>query len=242
MVLCGIIKNNFIMVKGEVLQSGYESKNRLEPARLAVLISNKGSGTNLQAIMDAIDSGELNCEIGVVISDKADAFGLQRAVKHDPPIQTSIKPYMRQEMTREQYGKSLASDLNLQGINIAVMAGFMTVLPKEFFDEYQGKVINIHPGLIPDEKNDVFYFPDGSEAPWNRGKMTDDAVASFIGMKYAGSTIHIATPQTDFGPVLERVLVSVGPNDTVESLYNEKLKPAEHRGLISALNKLTVKK
>lgn len=209
-----------------------EDEGRLTPLQIAVLISNKGTGTNLQAIIDAIDRREINCNIGVVISDKPDALGLERTKKHN--ILSEVLPYGAKEITKETYGRNLGEFLNKNGVQIAVLAGFSTILPCSYFETFNGTTINIHPGLIPDKEDEIWRFPDGTEAPWNRGLMTDDAVKNFLGLKYAGSTWHIATEATDFGPVLERVIVEVEPNDTVETLY-ARLKIEEHRGLIKVL-------
>ena len=208
------------------------------PLKLAVLISNKGTGTNLGAIIDAIERGEINCQIGLVVSDRPDALGLERAKKHQLPWEVRRLKSYRDLNQRDEYGRALAERLNQEQIRVAVLAGFMTVLSHPYFETFQGKTLNIHPGLIPDEKDKPWHFPDGTEAPWNRGLMTETAVANFLGGRYAGSTIHIATEETDFGPVLERVLEDVRPDDTVETLYG-RLKLREHEGLIRSLARLS---
>ncbi|MDP3888863.1 MAG: formyltransferase family protein [bacterium] len=200
--------------------------------KIAVLISNKGTGSNLQAVIDAQEREEIDVELALVVSDRLGAQGLERAEKHNIPY--IVMPYISTEMAREEYGKKLAEYLNANDIKIAVLAGFMTILPPNFFEIYDGQVFNVHPGLIPDSEDGIFKFPDGSDAPWNRGLMTDKAVENFIGLNYAGSTWHIATEKTDFGPVLKRVIVEVLPEDTLDILYG-RLKQKEHEALIEIL-------
>lgn len=205
--------------------------------RLAVLISNKGTGTNLQAIIDAKNRRELDVDIAMVISDKQDAKGIQRAI--DNQIPHTIKQ-LEDKSKREEYGKELGGFLNEHRVEVAVLAGFMTILPPSYFETFKGVTLNIHPGLVPDTQDSVFYFPDGTEAPWNRGFMTEKAVKNFLGLRYAGSTIHIVTKETDFGPVLERRVIPVLPSDTVDRLY-DRLKKEEHAGLINALRGLSLR-
>lgn len=207
-----------------------------EPVKLAVLISDIGSGTNLQAIIDAIEEKELEgTRIALVASNKPNARGLERAKKHNIPYQIKER---EKGTTRETYGEELGKMLNQNGVQVTVLAGFDAILAHSYFKTFKGVTINIHPGLIPDQEDGVFYFPDKTVAPWNRGLMTEAAVANFINGKYAGSTIHVVTEKADFGPVLKRVIVPVEANDTIDSLYSQKLKPAEHKGLIAALKGL----
>lgn len=204
---------------------------------LAFLISNKGTGSNLQAGIDAIADGKLNANIKLVVSDQPDALGLERARRYKIPTYV----HRRQDFaTRNEYGLFLADLLNDNDVNISVLAGFATILPPSYFQIFRGLTINIHPGLVPDHDNEPVIFPDGTIAPWNKGMLTDQAVKNFLGMKYAGSTWHIATEQADFGPVLQRVIVDVSPDDTVESLYG-RLKVQEHAALIDVLNTFSVK-
>lgn len=205
--------------------------------RLAVLISNKGTGTNLQAIIDAKNRRELDVDIAMVISDKEDAKGIERAINNQIPY--AIKQ-LKDKSRREEYGKELGAFLNEHEVEVAVLAGFMTILPLSYFETFKGVTINIHPGLVPDTQDSVFYFSDGTPAPWNRGLMTDNAVNNFLGLRYAGSTIHVVTQETDFGPVLERRVIPVLPNDTVDTLY-DRLKKEEHAGLINALQGLSLR-
>ncbi|MDO8639517.1 MAG: formyltransferase family protein [bacterium] len=211
-----------------------EDENRPSPLQIAVLISNKGTGSNLQAVIDAIGKNELNANISAVVSDKSDAKGIERAKKHDLLwIVKELKDRKSIE-SRNRYGEGLAIFLNDMRAQVAILAGFATILSPSYFEKFKGITINIHPGLIPDRKDEPWRFPDGTPAPWNQGLMTDKAVGDFIGMQYAGSTIHVVTQEPDFGPVLERIVIYTQPEDTIDSLYS-RLKLEEHKGLIRAL-------
>lgn len=212
-----------------------ELEIRSDPLQLAVLLSNKGTGSNLQAIIDAITQEQLNAQIPLVLSDRQNAKGLQRAYDYDIPTQVFRLKDRESDEARYQYSRQVAHFLNREGISVAVMAGFMTVLDPVYFQEFEGITLNIHPGNIPDPRHVPFDAPDGTHGiPWNRGKMTEDAVKQFLVHRYACSSIHVATPDVDFGPVLRRVWEPVREDDDVESLY-ERLKKKEHTGLIDSL-------
>lgn len=230
------IGSNIKNIKGATILNKHAiQKEKTE--NVAVFISNKGKGTNLKALIDAKISGKLKVSLSLVISDKPNAAGLIYAKKHNIPY--LVKP-LYDKTKRDIYGKEIADILNKKNIQTVVLAGYMTVLPTSYFTTFTGITLNIHPGLIPDQKSQPFRFPDGSIAPWNQGLMTDKAVANFLKKRYAGSTIHIVTQEADFGPVLERRIIKTTPKDTVESLYT-RLKKQEHKGLIISLNKLTQK-
>ncbi len=231
-----------MLLKGSIFMAETDRNFLKEPARLAVLISNKGTGSNLQAITDAIDRKEILCSIEIVVSDKSNTQGLDRAKKHHIPWEVMILQNYKQQTARDKYGIELSQLLNGRAVEIAILAGFSTILAPTYFESFQGITINVHPGLFPDRKDEPFLFPDGTVAPWNRGLMTDDAVKNFLGLKYAGSTIHVVTEEADFGPVLKRVIVDVKPGDTVDTLYNERLKPAENRGFIEVLKNPFIKR
>lgn len=201
---------------------------------IAVFISNKGTGSNLKALIDAKKQKKLKGNIVLVISDKADAKGLRYAISNKIPY---LVLELKDKTRRDAYGIELAATLNQKNISIAVLAGFMTILPPSYFSLFKGLTLNIHPGVIPDQKNKPVRFPDGSKAPWNQGLITTTAVTNFLGLKYAGSTIHVVTQESDYGPVLARKIIRTKKHDTVETLY-QRLKRAEHKGLIQSLNKL----
>lgn len=226
------------MIEGTPTQKTIDQEQGEIPqaVKLAVLISNQGTGTNLQAIIDAIGSGDLKAQIGLVISDKPDAKGLDRAKNNQ--IQNEVRELRnhKDSVKRDVYSRELAEYFNQNGIQVVVLAGFMTILSPSFLETFKGVTINIHPGAIPYAKDRPYLTPDGKESPWNQKMMTDDAVQVFIdrGLKYAVSTVHVVTGEPDFGPVLERGMVEIKPEDTVGTLYS-RLKLEEHAALIRTL-------
>ena len=198
---------------------------------IAVLVSNKGTGSSLKALLAE------NFPVKLVIADTEDAAGIKIAKHHKIPGE--VLPYKRpQDISKEEYRDNycleLAKIINSQKLDIVVLAGFNRILTKPYFAKFDGITINIHPGAIPDEKDNPYKFEDGTEAPWNQSIMTETAVANFLPLKFATSTIHIVTEEADFGPVLKRAFVQVEKEDTIDTLY-ARLKQAEHKGLVEVL-------
>ena len=193
--------------------------------RLAILISNAGKGTNLQAIIDGINLRQIKAQIVLVISDSDQAQGLIRAKENN--IETLV-------ISKEDY---LEKILKQEKVDYVCLTGWKQIIPDSLIDNF--KILNIHPGLIPDTKDGIVKNPDGTEALWNKGKFTTVAIQNFLDQKstYAGSTVHFLSHEFDFGPVLERVFVKVEAFDTVESLYN-KLKIEENKAYVKALERL----
>lgn len=174
--------------------------------KLGVLIS--GGGTNLQEIIDRIGDGTLDAEIAVVISSKADAYGLERAKKADiRAVFLNPKGYAG----RHEYNQAIAEELLRSGVELVVMAGYMRLLGKEVLDAFPDKVINLHPALLPS-------FPGGHGI--------GDAFA--YGVKVAGITVHFADDKYDTGPIIAQTPVVVLEDDTLESL-EERIHEAEHK-------------
>lgn len=196
--------------------------------RLVVLISNKGTGTNLQAIIDGVESGKINAKIGTVISDTQDAQGLNRARKHNLPIEICQKK------------EDLLPFLKRLKPDYICLAGWKQIILDEVIDAFPDRILNIHPGLIPDTMDGIVKNPDGTDAIWNRGKLTDKAIQNFLDHKarYAGSTVHFLSDEFDFGPVLGRVFEKIESGDTVDSLYT-RLKVKENQLYVDVLAKLT---
>ena len=204
--------------------SSNETQN--SPLRLGVLIS--GSGSNLQALIDAIESHQLpGVEIALVVSNKANAYGLQRALKHNiPAIFLPWKPPNNESL--------LTALLQLFQVDLIVLAGWMRILSTAFLDQFPQRVINIHPALLPDEgTGNTYITSEGTPIPVFRGlhavKQALDA-----GMKITGSSIHYVTPEVDAGPVICREEIAIEEGDTEESLH-ERLKVVEHRLIVQAV-------
>ena len=193
--------------------------------RIAVLISNAGTGTNLQAIIDRIESGKINAEIAVVISDKEDAFGLKRAKENNIPT----------EINHDK--EDLLELLKKFMIDYVCLTGWKQIITDTLIDSF--KILNVHPGLIPDVQDSVVKNPDGTNALWNRGKFTSVAIQNFIDQKstFAGSTIHFLSHEFDFGSVLGRCFEKIQSEDTVESLYS-RLKVKENKLYADVLERL----
>lgn len=195
--------------------------------KLAVLISNAGTGTNLQAIIDGVTSGSIKAEIVKVISDAQDAYGLERAKKAG--ISTHV-------LNSEEDITKILKDLNVDYI---CLGGWKKIIPDSLVESFPNKILNVHPGLIPDTLHGVVKNPDGTDGLWNKGKFTAKAIKNVLDSKatYAGSTVHFLSNEFDFGPVLERVFEKVQKGDTVESLY-QRLKLKENEAYVKALERL----
>ena len=174
---------------------------------IAVLIS--GNGSNLQAIIDAVISGQLNADINVVISDQPDAYGLQRAKQAGLPC-VVCEP--QKGMTREQYDAMLQDVLQRYEVDLVVLSGFMRIVSPSIVQYFWGRMINIHPSLLPK-------YP---------GLGTHQKVLA-EGEKEHGCCVHFVTEELDAGPVMAYAQLQVLPEDTAETqppkqAYNTALK------------------
>ena len=201
------------------------------PLRLAVLVS--GSGSNLQALIDAIEGQQLpEAEIALVISSRADAYGLQRALKHKIPA--VYLPWTRSQRM-EAEARTLAL-LRLFEIDLVVLAGFMRIFSPDFVEQFPRRIINLHPALLPDSgMGDTFITSDGTTIPVFRGLHVLQRALD-AGLKVTGSTIHYVIPELDAGPVLCRCEVPIEPGDTEDTLQ-ARVKQAEHRLIVEAVKK-----
>lgn len=178
---------------------------------IAVMVS--GGGTNLQAIIDAIDSGLIkDVRISVVISNKKDAYALQRAAKHSiDSFCLSPKEYG----SADEYAAALDEVLNNHEVGLIVLAGFLVVLPEAFVRNHVRQIINIHPSLIPSFCGDGFYGLRVHKAALERG------------VKITGATVHFVDEGTDTGPIILQKAVEVLPGDTPEILQKRVMEQAE---------------
>jgi len=182
-----------------------EIENPSRP-RLGVLIS--GRGSNLQSIIDVIAAGELAASIAVVISNRADAPGLQRA--RDAGIEAlSLSP--REFADRDAYDRALAELLRARRVVLVCLAGFMRLVGQPLLDAFPNRILNIHPSLLP-------AFP-GLEA---------QRQALEYGAQVTGATVHLVTSELDAGPIVTQAAVPVLPNDTVDTL-SARVLVQEHR-------------
>jgi phosphoribosylglycinamide formyltransferase 1 len=183
---------------------------------LGVLIS--GRGSNLQALIDAIATGELVASIAVVISNRADAAGLARAEQAGIP--TLVMPH-REYADRAAYDIALAAALKARGVDLVCLAGFMRLLGPAFIDEFPNAVLNVHPSLLP-----AFPGLDAQQQAFEHG------------VKVAGATVHLVTADLDAGPIVCQAAVPVLDADTAETLAARILE-AEHRLYPDAVRRLT---
>ena len=173
--------------------------------QLAVLIS--GSGTNLQAIMDAQKAGTLDAEIAVVFSNRANAAGLERAAQAGIPTASLDH---RDYLDREQFDQAMIEVLTPYAPDTVVLAGFMRILSAVFVRHYAGRLINIHPSLLPKYRG-----------------LNTHARALEAGDSEHGCSIHFVTEELDGGPLIAQAPIAVHANDTVDSL-SKRVQQREH--------------
>lgn len=187
---------------------------------IGVLVS--GGGTNLQAIIDSISNGTItNTEIKVVISNKKDAYALERA-KNNNIEAVCVSP--KDFENRDDFNKALMDTIDSYNLDLIVLAGFLVVLPAELTNKYKGKIINIHPSLIPSFCGNGFYGLKVHEKALERG------------VKVTGATVHFVDEGTDTGPIIYQKAVEVMDGDTPEVLQKRVMEQAEWKILPQAIN------
>ena len=186
----------------------------------AVLVS--GGGTNLQAILDAMDEGRItNTSVEVVISNNPGAYALKRAEKHNiPALCLSPKSYD----SREQYYQALLETLQSYETQLIVLAGCMVVMPKAVVEAYPNQIINVHPALIPSFCGTGCYGLHVHEKALERG------------VKVTGATVHFVDEGTDTGPIILQKAVEILPKDTPETLQRRVMEQAEWQILPQAID------
>ena len=189
---------------------------------LRVCVCVSGGGTNLQAIMDAIDSGKItNAEIVRVISNNKTAYALERAKNHGiDAVAVSPKDYE----TRELFNQALLDTINEAQPDLIVLAGFLVVIPKEMIAQCRNRIINIHPSLIPSFCGTGYYGLKVHEAALERG------------VKVTGATVHFVDEGTDTGPIILQKAVYVEPGDTPKVLQQRVMEQAEWQILPQAID------
>lgn len=173
--------------------------------KIGILVS--GRGTNLQAIMDAIKNEELNARITVVLSDKKEAPALARAQKNG--IETAyLDP--KQFTGKKEFDLAMAHELKDRQVDLVCLAGYMRILGPEFIKKFEGKIINIHPSLLP-------AFPG----------LNVQQKAIDYGVKFSGCTVHFVSEEVDGGPIILQAVVPVHESDNAETLA-ERILIQEH--------------
>ncbi|MBM6919102.1 phosphoribosylglycinamide formyltransferase [Intestinimonas butyriciproducens] len=193
--------------------------------KIGVLVS--GGGTNLQALLDAQKRGEIpDGEISLVIASRKKAYALERARMAGVPA--LALPRRDYEKTAD-YDAALLTALQQAGVELVVLAGFLCVLGEKMLKGYEGRIVNVHPSLIPAFCGDGFYGLHVHEAALRRG------------VKVTGATVHLVNEVTDGGPILLQKAVEVLPNDTPESLQKRVMEQAEWVLLPQAVSMLCQK-
>lgn len=180
----------------------------MKKAKIAVLVS--GGGTNLQALIDAQASGVIKSgEIVLVVSNKAGAYALERAAKAGIKTETVIKKEC------PDFEGRLIEVLEENGIDMIVLAGFMSILSERFTSHFENRIINVHPSLIPSFCGEGFYGLRVHEAALN------------YGVKVTGATVHFVNEIPDGGKIIMQKAVEIAPDDTPETLQKRVMEQAE---------------
>ena len=190
--------------------------------KLAVCVS--GGGTNLQAIIDAIDNGTItNAKIEVVIANNANAYALERAKNHGiEGICISPKDYEN----REAFNTAFLDKLNFYQVDLVVLAGFLVVIPPQMIAEYRNRIINIHPSLIPSFCGTGYYGLKVHEGVLARG------------VKVTGATVHFVDEGTDSGPIIMQKAVEIPDGISAKDLQLKVMQEAEWILLPAAIQKI----
>ena len=176
-----------------------------EKFKLAVLVS--GRGSNLQAIIDSIEKNNLAAEISLILSNEPDAYALQRGNKHGLE---SVFLNPKNFSSRDDYEKKMVELLQTKSIDLVCLAGFMRILGKKFIEAFSGKIINIHPSLLP-------AFPG----------LNVQEKALEHGAKFSGCTVHFVNEEVDDGAIILQAIVPILDEDDVQSL-SDRILEQEH--------------
>lgn len=179
--------------------------------KIGVLVS--GSGTNLQSLIDNIENGSINGKIEVVITNRENAYGLERA------RQNNIEAvYINQNDydSFEKFNDAIIDVLKSNNVDLVVLAGYLKILSHKFIEAYRNKILNIHPSLIPSFCGKGYYGLKVHEAAIN------------YGVKISGATVHFVDEQADAGPIVLQEAIEVNCNDTAE-LLQQKILKIEHK-------------
>ena len=190
--------------------------------KIAVLVS--GGGTNLQALIDAEQRGELgNGKISLVIASKPGVYAIERAA--NAGIEGRVLARKEYESIAA-YSKALADEMVAAGIDLVVLAGFLTIFDEQVYEAFPNRILNVHPALIPSFCGKGYYGLHVHEAALEKG------------VRVSGATVHIVTPECDAGPIILQKAVEVKENDTPETLQVRIMEEAEWKILPEAVEKL----
>ena len=198
--------------------------NQTDKLRVAVLVS--GGGTNLQAILDAQDRGEIShASVVLVIANNSKAYALERAKRAGVPTKVLLKKQLGGQAPFEQ---ALTEALEQAGIDLIVLAGFMTILSESFTRRFDHRIINVHPSLIPSFCGEGYYGLRVHEAALEKG------------VKVTGATVHYVNEIPDGGEIILQKAVAVLPGDTPEILQRRVMEQAEWILLPRAIEEIAI--
>ena len=190
-----------------------------EKIKIAVLVS--GGGTNLQALIDAEARGELGeGKITLVLASKPGVFALERAARAGIEGRVLAR---RDFESVSDYSRALADELSREGIDLVVLAGFLTIIDEQVYERFPNRILNVHPALIPSFAGKGYYGLHVHEAALAKG------------VKVSGATVHIVTPECDAGPIVLQKAVPVLEGDTPETLQRRIMERAEWKILPRAV-------
>lgn len=196
----------------------------LNPVKIAVFVS--GGGTNLQALIDAQKSGIITSgEICLVVSSKDGVYALERAKNNN--IKTAVVP--KKQLSQEEFEEALITLLNENGIELIVLAGFMSILSENFTKKFNERIINVHPSLIPSFCGKGYY-----------GLKVHESALSY-GVKVTGATVHFVNEVPDGGKIIMQKAVEIKDGDTPEVLQKRVMEQAEWIILPKALELVSQK-
>lgn len=179
--------------------------------RVGVLVS--GGGTNLQAVIDKIESGYIrDCKIVTVVASKPDVYALERAKKYDIP---GVRIVRKNFSSIEEYDEALIKHLESKGVELVVLAGFLSILGEAFVKHYENRIINVHPALIPSFCGKGYY-----------GIIPHQKALEY-GVKVTGATVHFVELEADAGPIILQKAVYIKDEDTPETLQKRVMEEAE---------------
>jgi formyltetrahydrofolate-dependent phosphoribosylglycinamide formyltransferase len=194
-------------------------KSKKMTARIVVMIS--GSGTNLQALIDAVSSGDLLAKISLVVSNRKKAYGLARAEEAGiPTLYFPLKPYKAAGKSREMYDADLVEKILAEQPDLIVLAGWMHVLSPAFLNQFPNRVINLHPAL-PGQFVGTHAIERAYEA-YQNGEVS-----------HSGCMVHLVIPEVDAGPVIATAEVPILPEDSLDD-FEERMHKAEHKLIVKA--------
>ncbi|PLS82786.1 MAG: phosphoribosylglycinamide formyltransferase [Chloroflexi bacterium] len=206
------------------------SEQSSRPFTIAVLIS--GSGSNLQALLD----DQTGYTVGLVLADRAGAYGLQRALAAQVPTVCLPLRRPKDRDTRLAWERQVAAAIDIFDPDLIVMAGWMRVMSADFIERYARRIINQHPALLPDDSGATYRLASGGTIPAIRGAhAVRDALR--LGVAVSGCTVHWVTPEVDVGRGLARAEVPVLPTDD-ETALHERIKREERRLIVEVVRQL----